>query len=82
MWTFDQVVRYLKPWEIQIHKTFTWVKDKFVVEVIKPAQGPFYCDYCDEDWSSYEVLLIATEVRKLRPQRPQKTRFDRILEDD
>ena len=85
MRTFDQVTNYLKPWEDQIHNAFPGVPECFVIEVLQPGRGPFYCDYCDGGWYSYEDLPIIAEVRAVRrkpKEESQKTRFDRILEDD
>lgn len=81
MWTFDQVVKQFLRWEEQIQGAFGEDHGNAVVAVIHPWEGPFYCDYCGDSWFTYEELLQADEVRKLRPQKVQKTRFDRILED-
>jgi hypothetical protein len=81
-WTSDQVRAYLSQWENQIRNAFPDIKGNLVFAVIPHGRGPHYCDYCDEGWVSYEEIPIASETRKLRPQRAQKTRFDRILEDD
>lgn len=67
----------------QIRSAFPGINGNLAFEVIPLGRGdPHYCDYCDEGWVSYEDIPIASETRKLRPQRAQKTRFDRILEDD
>jgi hypothetical protein len=81
-WTSDHVRNYLSEWERQLRIAFPGIVGGLVFEVVQRGLGPLYCDYCDEGWVSYEDIPIAAEVRKLRPQKVQKTRFDRILEDD
>ena len=81
-WNSDRVRIYFSQWEEQLRKAFPGIKGNLVFSVIPHGRGPHYCDYCDEGWVSYEEIAIASEARKLRPQKAQKTRFDRILEDD